>query len=59
MVSLADVYDALISKRVYKNALPREEALAMIRRGDCGAFDPRMLECFFSVEKELYALYDR
>ena len=59
VVSLADVYDALISKRVYKNALPRVEALAMIRRGDCGAFDPRMLECFFSVEKELYALYDR
>lgn len=59
VVSLADVYDALISKRVYKNALPREEALDMIRCGACGAFDPHMLDCFFSVEKDLYALYNR
>lgn len=59
VVSLADVYDALISKRVYKNALPREEALDMIRCGACGVFDPHMLDCFFSVEKDLYALYNR
>ena len=56
VVGLADVYDALISKRVYKDALPREEALRMIRDGECGAFNPVLLECFFQVEPEVFRL---
>lgn len=57
IVSLADVYDALISKRVYKDAFSCEQALEMIREGQCGVFNPTLLECFFQVEKELRALY--
>lgn len=57
VVSLADVYDALSCKRVYKPALPREQVLEMIRTGQCGLFNPSLLECFFSVEDKLYKLY--
>ena len=58
-VSLADVYDALINKRVYKAAFSRERALEMIRNGDCGIFGPRLLDCFFAVEERLFSLYRR
>ena len=57
VVSLADVYDALISKRVYKAAFTRETALEMIRDGACGVFSPRLLEHFFAVEDKLFTLY--
>ena len=57
IVSLADVYDALVSKRVYKSALAREEALRMIRDGECGTFNPDLLACFFRAEQELRKLY--
>ena len=57
IVSLADVYDALVSKRVYKDAYGREEALRMIRDGACGTFNPALLACFFRVERELRGLY--
>lgn len=46
IVSLADVYDALTNTRVYKPAYSHEEAVAMIVGGQCGAFSPRMIECF-------------
>ena len=58
-VSLADVYDALNNKRVYKAAFSRERALEMIRNGDCGVFGPRLLDCFFAVEERLFSLYRR
>lgn len=58
IVSLADVYDALVSKRVYKDAYGREKALGMIRDGACGTFNPSLLECFFRVEQELRYLYE-
>ena len=57
IVSLADVYDALVSKRVYKDAFAREEALRMIRDGECGTFNPELLACFFQVERDLRCLY--
>lgn len=57
VVSLADVYDALSCKRVYKDAFPRERVLSMIRNGECGAFNPKLLSSFFSVEEELSKLY--
>ena len=57
IVALADVYDALVSRRCYKEAFPREEALNMIREGKCGVFNPLLLDRFFSVEKELSRLY--
>lgn len=58
VVSLADVYDALSCKRVYKDAFPRQQVLDMIREGQCGVFNPRLLECFFAVEERLHRLYE-
>lgn len=45
VVSLADVYDALTSVRVYKPAHSHEKALSMILNGECGSFQPLLLEC--------------
>jgi len=45
IVALADVYDALTSKRCYKNAFSHEEAIRMVLDGQCGAFNPLLLEC--------------
>ena len=49
VVSLADVYEALISKRVYKNAYSHEKAVQMILDGECGQFNPALLKCFVGV----------
>ena len=57
VVSLADVYDALSCRRVYKDAFPRERVLEMIRDGACGVFNPRLLACFFEAEETLSRLY--
>lgn len=59
VVSIADVYDALSCKRVYKDAFSREKVVEMIREGQCGTFNPRLLDCFFSVEEQLYQLYEK
>lgn len=45
VVALADVYDALTSKRVYKPAFSHEKAVEMILNGECGVFNPRILTC--------------
>ena len=45
VVSLADVYDALVSDRVYKRAYDHDTALHMIYNGECGEFNPRILDC--------------
>ena len=58
VVSIADVYDALSCKRVYKDAFPREKVLEMIRTGQCGVFNPKLLECFYEVEPKLALLYE-
>ena len=58
IVSLADVYDALTSKRVYKSAFSREESLRMIKDGECGVFNPRLLELFLELEPEINELYE-
>jgi len=57
VVSLADVYDALSCKRVYKAALPRKQVLEMICTGQCGLFNPWLLESFLKVEDQIYQLY--
>lgn len=59
VVSIVDVYDALNCKRVYKNAFSREKALEMIRTGECGVFNPKLLDCFFEVEPRLASLYEK
>ncbi|MCM1027008.1 MAG: HD domain-containing protein [Roseburia sp.] len=58
VVSLADVYDALSCRRVYKPPFPRELVLEMIQTGQCGQFNPRLLESFLTVEDQLYQLYE-
>ena len=58
IVSLADVYDALVSPRVYKAAFSHEKALEMILNGECGVFSPRLLECFRQVHPQIRALYE-
>ena len=49
VVGLADVYDALTSKRVYKDAYSFEKTVNMILKGECGVFSPKLLECFKHV----------
>lgn len=58
IVGLADVYDALRSPRVYKPAFGRAESLRMIRQGDCGAFNPALLDVFLSAEPSIAAFYE-
>lgn len=53
VVALADVYDALTSDRCYKKACPHEQAVKMILNGECGAFNPMLLECFVEIEDDL------
>ncbi len=57
IVSVADVYDALISKRCYKEAYSYDTALKMIVNGECGVFNPELLSCFVDAEPELRKLY--
>ena len=45
VVSVVDVYDALVSPRVYKSAYSHEKALEMILNGECGCFNPDLLDC--------------
>ncbi|MCI9415806.1 MAG: response regulator [Eubacterium sp.] len=64
VVAITDVYDALISPRVYKSSFTADEAYNMIVNGECGQFPPDILECFkFAKEKfsnivELNEMYD-
>ena len=59
IVSLADVYDALVSSRVYKGAFDRGEALRMIRDGECGVVSPELIRNFMTVEPEIWKAYDQ
>ena len=53
LVSLADVYDALTSERCYKKAFSHEKAVQMILNGECGAFNPLLLQCLTDVQDDL------
>ena len=58
VVALADVYDALVSERIYKKAYPHEDAVRMILNGECGQFNPILLECFQEKADDIWeALY--
>lgn len=50
VVSVADVYDALASERVYKKAFSHEKAIEMIMNGECGTFNPLLLECLNDIQ---------
>lgn len=53
IVSIADVYDALISERAYKKAFSHEKALEMIVNGECGTFNPLLLETLVEIQPKL------
>lgn len=55
VISLADVYDALTSNRCYKKAFSHEKAMEMILDGQCGAFNPVLLQCLKDCEKQILA----
>ena len=57
IVALADVYDALVSERVYKKAFPHEVAMQMILNGECGVFNPILMECLKDAGDKIHALY--
>ena len=56
LMSLADVYDALTSRRVYKEAMPHEEALALIKEGRGLKFDPDVLDAFLKMQDEFFLI---
>lgn len=56
LVSIADVYDALVNERVYKSAFTKEKAFQMIVTGECGAFSPKLLDCYWNVRKDFEEL---
>ena len=53
VVSLADVYDALTNERVYKKAIPHEKAIEMIVTGECGQFNPLLIECLLEIKEDI------
>ena len=53
IVSIADVYDALVSERVYKKAFSHEKAMEMILNGEYGAFNPLLLECLVEIQDRI------
>lgn len=58
VVSIVDVYDALVSKRVYKASYTAEEAFRMIHDGECGEFSPQILNCFDLAKEELFVMVE-
>ena len=53
VVSVADVYDALTSERVYKKAYSHEKAVEMILSGECGTFNPLLMECLKDIQDKI------
>lgn len=59
IVALADVYDALVNKRVYKKAYPHEKAKAIIIEGRGGHFDPLVVDAFLKCERQFIEIFKR
>lgn len=59
VVAISDVYDALTSERCYKRAFSHAEAIRMIAEGECGKFNPLLLDCLNIVADALKNLSDR
>lgn len=57
-VSIADVFDALVSQRVYKEAYEVNMAIALIYNGECGKFSDEIMSAFESREEEIFATID-
>ena len=52
IVAIVDVYDALVSKRIYKISYTIDETYSMINNGECGCFSPKLLECFNHAKED-------
>jgi cyclic di-GMP phosphodiesterase len=59
LMAVADVYDALISRRVYKPPFSREKSVGIIREGRGSHFDPDMVDAFLAIEEEFHAIAGR
>lgn len=59
LMAVADVYDALICRRVYKASMSHEQATDVIRKGAGPHFDPQVVAAFFAIEDELRAVAER
>ena len=59
VMAVADVYDALISRRVYKDSMSHEKAINIIEEGKGSHFDPDMVEAFVSIQDEIQAIAER
>ncbi|MCM1252685.1 MAG: response regulator [Clostridium sp.] len=58
VVAIADVYDALVSPRVYKSAYANSMAYEMIMNGECGQFAPDVLECFALAKEDFFNIVE-
>jgi putative two-component system response regulator len=56
LMAVADVYDALISRRVYKEGMPHEQAVQIIQEGRGKHFDPDMVDCFLTLQGDFQAI---
>lgn len=56
LMAVADVYDALVSRRVYKAGMPHEKAVAIILEGRGSSFDPDVVDAFIQVQEEFRAI---
>ena len=59
LMAVADVYDALISRRVYKAAMPHEKAVAIIREGRGSHFDPDIVDAFLAIQDRFREIASR
>lgn len=58
-MAIADVYDALVSKRVYKDAMPHHEAVALIESESGAHFDPTLVDVFKAISPEFHEIHQR
>ncbi len=56
LMAVADVYDALISRRVYKEPMPHDKAVEIIRQGRGTHFDPEMVDAFLAIDSVFYSI---
>jgi putative two-component system response regulator len=59
LMAIADVYDALVSDRVYKAGVPHDQAVAIIFQGRASHFDPDMVDAFIEIQDEFQAIAQR
>lgn len=59
LLAVADVYDALISERVYKSGVPHDQAVAIIFQGRASHFDPDLVDAFIEIQDEFQAIAER